>query len=46
MGILSALYCVECGDPISEARRKAVPGVQLCVECQQNLDDGRYEIQP
>jgi hypothetical protein len=36
MGILSALPVIG----------KAVPGVQLCVECQQNLDDGRYEIQP
>jgi phage/conjugal plasmid C-4 type zinc finger TraR family protein len=34
----SALYCVECGDAIPEARRQAVPGVQLCVECQQEAD--------
>ena len=25
--------CVECGEEISEARQKAVPGVQLCFEC-------------
>lgn len=25
--------CVECGDPIPEARRKAVPGVTTCVTC-------------
>jgi len=25
--------CAECGEPISEARQKAVPGVQLCLEC-------------
>lgn len=30
--------CVECGDPIPEARRKALPGVQLCVACQEELD--------
>lgn len=30
--------CVECGDTIPEARRKAVPGVRLCVACQQEAD--------
>lgn len=25
--------CKECGEPIPEARRKAVPGVELCLEC-------------
>jgi phage/conjugal plasmid C-4 type zinc finger TraR family protein len=25
--------CAECGEPISEARQQAVPGVQLCLEC-------------
>lgn len=30
----SALECVECGEPIPEGRRKAVPGVQLCAGCQ------------
>jgi phage/conjugal plasmid C-4 type zinc finger TraR family protein len=34
----SAHWCIECGDPIPEARRQAVPGVQLCVECQQEAD--------
>jgi len=27
-------YCEECGALIPEARRKAVPGVHLCVNCQ------------
>ena len=27
--------CAECGDEIPEARRKAIPGVMLCVHCQQ-----------
>lgn len=31
-------FCAECGEPIPEARRRAVPGVRLCVECQQELD--------
>lgn len=30
--------CAECGGPIPEARRKAVPGVRLCVRCQEQLD--------
>ena len=31
----SAEECEECGDEIPEARRKAVPGCQLCVFCQE-----------
>lgn len=31
-------YCAECGEPIPEARRRAVPGVRLCISCQQELD--------
>jgi len=34
----SLLECEECGTSIPEARRKAVPGVRLCVACQQNED--------
>ena len=34
----SALVCIDCDEPIPEARRKALPGVQLCVECQADLD--------
>ena len=30
---VSATHCVECGEPIPQGRRDAVPGVQLCVEC-------------
>ena len=28
----------ECGAPIPEARRKAMPGVRLCIDCQQEAD--------
>ncbi len=31
-------HCEECEAPIPEARRKAVPGVRLCITCQQALD--------
>ena len=30
----SASHCLDCGEPIPEARQQAVPGVTLCVECQ------------
>lgn len=30
--------CEECDAPIPEARRKAVPGVRLCVTCQEAHD--------
>jgi len=30
--------CEECDKPIAEARRKAVPGVRLCVACQEQAD--------
>lgn len=30
--------CQECGEEIPSARRKAVPGVRLCVQCQESLD--------
>jgi len=30
--------CTECGDEIPEARRQAIPGVRLCIECQESKD--------
>jgi phage/conjugal plasmid C-4 type zinc finger TraR family protein len=30
--------CEECGASIPEARRQAVPGVRLCVTCQEAAD--------
>ena len=32
--------CAECGNSIPEARRKAVPGVRLCIVCQADYDKG------
>lgn len=34
----SALECVICDDPIPDARRRALPGVQTCVDCQEELE--------
>jgi phage/conjugal plasmid C-4 type zinc finger TraR family protein len=36
----SALECADCGEPIPEPRRKALPGVKLCIDCQQERDAG------
>lgn len=37
-------YCVECGDDIPEARRKAVPGVTTCVSCQSGRDSRIVQV--
>ena len=34
----SAAECDECGEPIPEARQRAVKGVRLCIKCQKELD--------
>ena len=31
---VSLTHCAECEEPIPEARRAAIPGVKLCIECQ------------
>ena len=42
----SATHCEECGTPIPEARRKAIPGVRLCVSCQAELEKGQKKSDP
>lgn len=37
----SALECEECGIQIPEARRLAVPGCRLCVDCKAYGEDRR-----
>jgi len=34
----SLLVCEECGEDIPASRRKALPGVRLCIECQNERD--------
>ena len=34
----SRTHCEECNAPIPEARRHALPGVRLCVTCQEAAD--------
>ena len=30
--------CIECGEPIPERRRQALPGVSTCIDCQAGRD--------
>jgi len=34
----SLTHCAECEEPIPVARRRALPGVKLCIDCQQDRD--------
>ncbi|WP_170784428.1 DksA/TraR family C4-type zinc finger protein [Ruegeria lacuscaerulensis] len=34
----SLTHCAECEEPIPEKRRLALPGVKLCLDCQQDRD--------
>ncbi|MDH3761759.1 MAG: DksA/TraR family C4-type zinc finger protein [Gammaproteobacteria bacterium] len=34
----SLTHCEECGNEIPQARREAVAGVRLCIDCQQEVD--------
>jgi phage/conjugal plasmid C-4 type zinc finger TraR family protein len=40
----SATHCAECGTEIPEARRNALPGTRLCVNCQDALDRDHAEF--
>ncbi|EAA9319095.1 TraR/DksA C4-type zinc finger protein [Salmonella enterica] len=46
---ISSAECEYCGNEIPEARRRAVPGVRLCVDCQtvaefrQRVGHGGYD---
>lgn len=34
----SLSHCADCDEEIPEARRVALPGVKLCIDCQQERD--------
>jgi phage/conjugal plasmid C-4 type zinc finger TraR family protein len=40
---LSEMWCTEprCGDRIPDDRRRAIPGVRFCVECQARREQAR-----
>jgi phage/conjugal plasmid C-4 type zinc finger TraR family protein len=40
----SLSQCANCGAAIPEARRAAVPGVRLCVACQESDDRGTAQF--
>jgi len=33
VGEITRTHCIDCGDPIPEARRKARPGCIRCIQC-------------
>ncbi|MEH0700905.1 TraR/DksA family transcriptional regulator [Citrobacter portucalensis] len=35
---VSATHCEECGDQLSDERRKAYPGCTMCVSCQGEME--------
>jgi phage/conjugal plasmid C-4 type zinc finger TraR family protein len=37
----SLLHCEACGEVIPNARRIAVPGVKLCIHCQNEIDSSQ-----
>ncbi len=41
----SAEFCEECDAHIPEARRKAIPGVQLCIKCQTAMEESETRTQ-
>ncbi len=40
----SLTHCEECNAEIPEARRQAIPGVRLCVACQEELDSEQQAV--
>lgn len=40
----SLTHCEECEAPIPEARRKALPGVRLCIGCQTEIERQQKSI--
>jgi phage/conjugal plasmid C-4 type zinc finger TraR family protein len=42
----SLSHCEECGEAIPEARQQAVPGVRMCVRCQEERDRDQQAASP
>lgn len=40
----SLSHCEECGEEIPQARRDALPGVRLCIACQQEADKEQQTV--
>ncbi|EMR0739546.1 TraR/DksA family transcriptional regulator [Citrobacter braakii] len=41
---VSATHCEECGDRLSNERRKAYPGCTMCVSCQQDEENRNRRV--
>ena len=39
----SLTHCVECEQEIPHARREAITGVRLCINCQEKLEEGQVK---
>ncbi|MFK7835346.1 MAG: DksA/TraR family C4-type zinc finger protein [Sulfitobacter sp.] len=39
----SLTHCAECDEPIPQARREALPGVKLCIDCVRERD-AAYQV--
>ncbi len=39
----SLTHCADCDEEIPEARRVAIPGVKLCIDCQQERDGAQRQ---
>lgn len=39
---VSAYHCIDCSDPIIEARRVAAPGCVRCVDCELTFEMRRW----
>ena len=37
-------YCIECGEQIPLGRCQALPGVELCIQCQSEKDDNEKAL--
>ncbi|RJT40519.1 TraR/DksA C4-type zinc finger protein [Rahnella woolbedingensis] len=42
----SAFFCLDCDTPIAQLRRKIIPGVQRCIECQEIEEIKRKNYRP
>ena len=40
----SLTHCEECGEERPQARREALPGVRLCIACQQEADEEQQTV--
>jgi len=40
----SLTHCADCGAEIPEARRNAIPGVRLCIPCQEAEDKDQAQF--